>query len=189
MDGSKVFEFDKFVHAEIQSLAVKQTIDIGKPCYIIRSTEPKYNHKIVEESDLQKDVNDKDSYPAIMDAIADHSGVKIVTASDLQYTLRGKQFNIREFFKPNSTIIFDDNQNLKSFIKELSKLIEKYEFDDFKEMFKVEVKIDEDLSINDRDYLTVMKRELPKIAMNLGIDLEKLLHDKRGTIQGKKFGI
>ena len=179
----------KHISHKIFSLAVYHTIQEGEPCYYID------NLGVIKESDINSKQNLSDgAIEALAKEIAKE--LKTETRINSNENQSGYQFGYQTFtikMESNySSLItggFNINkENSLKFQEEMKKLINKYVTSESQKVFEKTVKFDAKLS-DDRYDASINQKEIVNAARNLKINIDQVLHDKRGKINMKKFGV
>jgi hypothetical protein len=175
------------ITGKINAISVNITNKSGEIYYIIDAVS---SYKAVKESDIEIEIK-----------LSEHSEEEIIKAIEnkIKLSLEKKYDGWRVKFPYTiyetkkllpDHLHFSSKDNCDKFINELSELIEKYTKEQL-ELFPRKLPKPEDRIYTTSDVWcpTINTNKITQTARHLNIDIKQLLHDKRGTIIGKKFGL
>jgi hypothetical protein len=175
----------KHTSNKIFSLSVDYTLQEGEPCYYIDKLG------IIKESDI----NLKQSLsPEAIEALAKEIAKELKTETKLdsnKFQFGYQEFTIKMESNYSSLITGGFNINRENSLKfqeDMKKLINKYATPESQKAFGKAVKFEAKLS-DDRYDASINQEEIVNAARNLKIDIDQVLHDKRGKINMRKFGV
>ena len=177
----------KHISHKIFSLAVDYTLQEGEPCYYIDKLG------IIKESNISSKQNlSEESIEAVAQEIANKLKTKIKLDPDSDKIQFGYQeFTIKMESNYSSLITGGFNINKENSLKfqeEMKKLINKYATPESQKAFGKAIKFDAKLS-EDRYDASIKRADIVNAARNLNVDIDQVLHDKRGKINMRKFGV
>ena len=177
----------KHVSSKIFSLSVDYTIQEGEPCYYIEKLG------VIKESDISSKQNlSEEAIEAVAREIANVLKTEIKLNTDSNKIQFGYQeFTIKMESNYSSLITGGFNVNREDSLKfqeEMKKLINKYATPESQKAFGKALKFDAKLS-DDKYDASIKSEDVVNAAKNLKIDIDKVLHEKRGKINMRKFGV
>lgn len=188
-DEFKTTEITHDITGKISFISVNMSRKYNEICYIIDKVNPA---KAVLESSIEPEIKmDEHAAEEIIKAIEDKIGLKLAKKWDgwivkFPYIIDAANKKLLP-----EKLYFSSKENCENFIDELKNLIEKYTKEQLK-LFPRNIKTSKDENVvttSETWCPSIDKEKITQTARHLDIDIKGVLHDKRGTIIGKKFGL